>query len=108
MINELRVYYTMPGKLQELNSRFEKHTLKIWERFGITSIGFWTTLIGEDNNTLYYMLAWDSLAEREKKWNSFIKDPEWLTVRENSEKNGPLVSRISSQLLSPTIFSSIK
>ena len=107
MIYEHRIYYTIPGKLQNLISRFEDHTLKIWERFQIKPVGFWTTLIGDDNNTLYYILVWESLADRDEKWTNFMKDPEWLAVRKKTENDGPLFSRISSQLLVPTKFSKL-
>src|SRR3990172_2914196 len=58
MIYELRIYRACPGKLPALNARFSNHTLKIWERFGIRQVGFWTTAIGESNNDLYYILEW--------------------------------------------------
>src|SRR4051812_15217561 len=77
MIYELRIYHTMPGKLPALLKRFDTITLKIWERHGIKQAGFWTTLVGESNADLTYMLQWESLAEREKKWDAFQADPEW-------------------------------
>jgi|SRR6516165_6946155 hypothetical protein len=58
----------MPGKLSALLSRFQKHTLRIWEKHGIRQVGFWTTLIGRSSQEITYMLAWDSMAEREKRW----------------------------------------
>ncbi len=86
MVNEIRVYYTILGKLQLLTRRFENHTLKIWRRFEINYIGFWTTLIGEDNNALYYMLTWRSLADKEDRWNRFLSDPEWLSVQKKQRR----------------------
>ena len=108
MIYELRVYTTMPGRMPKLQERFRNHTLKIWERFGINPIGFWTTLVGPDNNELTYMLAWESLAERELKYNAFMADPEWLAVRAETEKDGPINARIANSFLTPTDFSKIK
>ena len=71
MIHELRIYHCVPGRLPDLNKRFETITLKLWEKHGIRPVGFWTTVIGESNNDLTYLLAWESLAEREKKWAAF-------------------------------------
>ena len=68
MIYELRIYSCIPGRLPLLLKRFEDHTLKIWERHGIRQAGFWTVLVGDGNNDLHYLLAWESLAEREKVW----------------------------------------
>jgi hypothetical protein len=108
VIYELRIYHCMPGKLPALNARFQNHTLKLWERFGIRQAGFWTTLIGDDNNALYYLLEWDSLAERERKWNEFASHPDWLAIRAETEKDGALVARISNQMLAPTAYSKVK
>ena len=108
MIHELRIYRTLPGRLPNLLARFQNHTLRIWEKHGIRQAGFWTTLIGESNNELTYLLAWESLAERETKWAAFMADPEWLAARNESEKDGPIVATLSSQILAPTAFSSVK
>jgi hypothetical protein len=108
MIYELRVYRCVPGRLPALLKRFETTTLELWKRHGIRQAGFWITLVGESNNDLTYMLAWDSLAEREQKWNAFMTDPEWLTKRAESERDGPIVQTLSNQLLAPTAFSAIK
>jgi len=108
MIYELRIYRCVPGRLPALLSRFQNHTLRIWEKHGIRQAGFWTTLIGESNQQLTYILAWDSMAEREKRWGAFLADPEWIATAAESEKDGQLVQNISNELLAPTAFSSVK
>ena len=108
MIYELRVYRCVPGRKPALLSRFETETLRIWKRHGIRQAGFWTTLIGKSNQEIIYMLAWDSMAEREKRWSAFNADPEWAAVVAETEKGGQLVENISSQLLEPTAFSAAK
>jgi NIPSNAP len=107
MIYELRVYRCVPGRMPALLSRFENETLRIWERHGVRQAGFWTTLIGRSSQEITYMLAWDSLAEREKRWAAFQADPEWPAVVARTEKDGQLVESISSQLLVPTAFSAV-
>jgi hypothetical protein len=108
MICELRVYRCVPGRLPALLNRFQNTTLKLWEKHGIKQAGFFTTLIGESNQELTYMLAWESLADREKKWNAFQSDPDWISARAKSEEDGPIVGNIVSQLLTPTAFSAVK
>jgi hypothetical protein len=108
MIYELRTYHVMPGRMPDLLSRFENYTLKIWEKHGIRQAGFWTTLIGEDSHVLYYMLKWESLAEREAKWPVFVADPEWVEARRQTEGNGLLVSRWGNQILASAPFSALK
>jgi hypothetical protein len=39
---EIRTYTTEPGKLDALNSRFREHTTKLFEKHGMTNIGYWT------------------------------------------------------------------
>jgi hypothetical protein len=108
MIYELRVYRCLPGRLPALMKRFETITLKIWEKHGIKQAGFFTTLIGESNQELTYLLAWESLADREKKWTAFQADPEWINARAKTEEDGQIVGNIVSQLLLPTAFSTVK
>jgi hypothetical protein len=108
MIYEMRIYHCVPGRLPALIKRFDTVTLKLWERHGIRQAGFWTTLLGKSNMELTYMLAWESLAEREKKWSAFMSDPEWISKRAESEKDGPIIATLSSQILQPTSFSSVK
>ncbi len=108
MIYELRVYQPVPGRLPNLLARFRDHTVPIWERHAIRPLGFWTTLIGESNNELTYLLAWESLAEREAKWTAFQSDPAWRKARDESERDGPIVASIRNQVLTPTDFSALK
>ncbi len=108
MLHELRVYTCVPGKLPNLMRRFETVTLKLWDKHGIKQAGFWTTLIGEHNHQLTYLVAWDSLAERERKWNAFQADPDWIAKRAESEKDGPILAQVQSQILQPTVFSAVK
>jgi hypothetical protein len=108
MIYELRVYHCISGRLPALLKRFDTVTLELWKRHGIRQAGFWTVAIGDSNQDLYYLLQWESLAEREKKWNSFMADPEWQAKRADSEKDGPIIASISNTILQPTAFSSVK
>ena len=108
MLYELRIYECVPGKLPDLNKRFSTITLKLWEKHGIKQAGFWTVLVGSSNQDLYYLLAWDSLADREAKWNKFAADPEWLTARAKTEESGQIVASVENLFLAPTAFSSVK
>lgn len=108
MIYELRIYNCLPGRLPALLKRFETTTLDLFKKHGIRQAGFWTTLIGESNQNLFYLLAWESLAERERKWTAFAGDPEWVAKRAESERDGPIVATLSSQFLEPTAFSAVK
>jgi hypothetical protein len=107
MIYELRIYELVPGKLPDLHRRFETITCKIWDRLGIKQAGFWTAEVGTSNE-LIYLLAWESMAEREEKWGKFSTDPEWLEKRAQTEANGPIVARVRNSFLRPTPYSSVQ
>lgn len=108
MIYELRVYHCVPGRLPALLNRFDTITLKLWDKHGIRQAGFWTVAIGSSNQDLYYLLQWESLAEREAKWGAFQTDPEWLEKRAETEKDGAIVASVTNAILEPTSFSSVK
>jgi hypothetical protein len=76
----------------------------MWKRFGIRPAGFWTTVIGESSQELFYMLEWESLAERETKWAAFLADPEWIAKLKESEADGPMIANIANTILSPVDF----
>ena len=100
MIYELRVYRPVPGQMPKLLVRFGDKLLPIWEKHGIHPIGFWTTLIGESSAELTYILAWESLADRETRWAAF-QGTLRHEVRDVSERDGPIVESISNQILAP-------
>jgi len=108
MIVELRIYHCAPGRLPALHERFASTTLGFFEKYGIKQIGFWTNLTGATNQSLTYLLQWESLAEREAKWNAFQSDAEWIAKRAASEAQAIIVERIENQFLTPTGYSALK
>ena len=108
MLHELRVYHCCPGRLPALLKRFEQTTLGLWAKHGVRQAGFWTVAVGPSNQALYYLLEWNSLAEREQRWNAFQADPDWNAARLATERDGPIVERIENQILVPTAFSAVK
>jgi hypothetical protein len=108
MIYELRIYHCVPGRLPDLVKRFDTLTLRLWDKHGIRQAGFWTVQIGSSNQDLYYMLKWESLDERARKFAAFQADPEWIAGRAETEKNGPIVASITNTILQPTSFSAVQ
>ena len=103
-VQEMRVYHAMPGRLPDLNARFENHTMRLFEKHGITNVGYWTEDVGTSNQ-LVYMLGYDGLGNREKSWSAFGADPDWQKARAASEVNGPLVRMSESSIMRPTPYS---
>jgi len=108
LIVEMRIYHCAPTRLPALLDRFSNTTLGFFEKYGIEQIGFWTTLVGPSNHALTYMLKWESLAEREQKWNAFQADADWIAKRAASEAERPIVERIESHFLTPVAFSALR
>ena len=108
MIYELRIYEVFPGKMEALHHRFKEVTVPLWERLGIKIVGFWNTVIGPSHNQLVYLLAFESLAQREEVWEKFKNDPAWLAALAESEKDGPLVKQISNSFMTPTTYSPLQ
>jgi hypothetical protein len=108
VLYELRTYHVVPGKLPAVNSRFEQHVLPLFAKHGVNPVGFWTCYIGPSANTLRYILAWDDLAARERIWNGFAADPDWLAVRAETEKDGALIERAENMILTPTSYSNLR
>jgi len=107
MIYEYRAYYIMPGRMPDIQKRFADVTMSLFKKHGIHVVGFWETLVGESNE-LVYIVAFDDLAARQKKWDAFQADPEWQAARKASELNGPLVQRVVNKLWKPTSFSPLQ
>ncbi|HEY3325314.1 MAG TPA: NIPSNAP family protein [Planctomycetota bacterium] len=101
---EMRTYYAAEGKLDALNARFRNHTCKLFEKHGMTNIGYWMPLDNPDRK-LIYVLAYPSREAREKSWKDFMADPDWQAVVKESEKDGKLLAKIESLYLNATDFS---
>jgi hypothetical protein len=108
-VYELRTYYTHPGKLGDLNTRFRDHTTKLFEKHGMTNIGYW---VPQDDpahsNTLIYVLSHESREAAKKSWDAFSADPEWVKVRTASEVNGKIVEKVDRVYMDATDYSTLK
>ncbi len=107
---ELRTYHTLPGRLPNLLARFRDHTTALFEKHGMTNIGYWVPMEGQEGagNLLIYMLAHASVDAAKKSWDGFRTDPGWIKARTESEKDGKIVDKVVSVTLQATDFSRMK
>ena len=106
---EMRTYYAHPGKMAALHARFRDHTCKLFEKHGMTNVGYWSPIDEKQSEEkMVYLLAYPSKAAAEKAWSDFRSDPAWKKAREASEVDGPLVAKVESVFLNPTDYSKIK
>jgi hypothetical protein len=102
---ELRTYHAEPGKLDALLARFRDHTCKLFEKHGMTNVGYWVPVENPDR-LLIYLLAYPDRAARDASWKGFLGDEAWKKAAAASEVDGKLVAKIESLFLTTTDFSS--
>lgn len=120
-IYEMRIYYPHEGKLEDLLTRFREHTTDLFEKHGFVNVAYWVTRPGESpsyatqiaplnegEQSLLYIVSFPNMEARNKSWEAFVNDPEWIRVYEESRKNGPLVREIDQLFMDPTDFSKLR
>jgi hypothetical protein len=106
---EIRTYYTFPGRLEALHKRFREHTLKMFEKHGMTNVAYWTPQDSPGKeNTLVYVVSHASREQAKANWAAFIADPEWKKIAEDSQKDGKIVEKIESVFVDATDYSPLK
>lgn len=106
---EIRTYTAPEGKLEALKARFRDHTIKLFDKHGMKSIGYWTPMDPPlSQNTLIYILAHPGREEAKRNWDAFRTDPEWIKAKGASEVNGSLTTKVESVFVEPTDFSQLK
>jgi hypothetical protein len=106
---EIRTYTAPEGKLEALHTRFRDHTLRIFQKHGMTNIIYLKPLDAPlAQNTLVYILAHASREEAKKSWAAFAADPEWKKVSAESQANGRIVEKVESVFAEPADYSPIK
>ena len=103
---EMRVYYAAEGKLDALNARFRDHTLKLFAKHGITSLGYFVPTKNTENKLVYF-LAYANREARDASWKAFQADPDWKAAAKASEANGKLITKVESAFLTATDYSAL-
>ncbi len=109
-IFELRTYHSPTWRqLRALHERFAGPEIKIFHRVGVHPMLYSQTMIGPSMPNLTYLIPFDNLAAREKAWDAFSADPEWVKVRKESiDRYGQISSVIQISLYRVTAYSPIR
>jgi len=120
MISEFRIYTLHPGRLGAFKKRFLNVTLCVFEKHGIQFRGFWEIgIFAEDSvpqvspggivreargarfdgDRVAYMVAFESIEQRDRAWLSFVADEDWRRIKAETEADGPIVKDETSFLL---------
>jgi hypothetical protein len=105
---ELRTYTTHEGRLPALEARFRDHTMALFEKHGMRNVGYWVPV--DRPNTLIYIIAHESAEAIPNNWKSFVSDPAWQVVAEESQKDGQILVEggIESQFMKATGYSPLR
>ena len=81
---------------------------EIFTKAGVEQVFYSDTLVGTRLPNLTYMLAFDSLADRDKKWAAFRASDDWKKYSTQQRYAfEPIVSNITNVILTPTAYSQI-
>lgn len=104
---EMRVYYANEGKLDALHARFRDHTMKLFEKHGMTNLGYFVPTGANPERKLVYFLAYPDKTARDASWKGFSNDPAWKKVYADSHKDGVIVARVENAFLTATDYSAL-
>lgn len=109
-IFELRTYHSPTWRqLKALHERFAGEEIRIFHRVGVNPILYSSTILGANMPNLTYVIPFETLAAREKAWDAFGADPEWIKVRKESiDKHGQISSVMQISLYRATAYSPIR
>ena len=104
-VYELRTYTANAGKLDGMVKELG-FASKVFERHGIENVGYWVPTDSPlSENTLIYILKFDSREVQAEQWQNFRDDPEWRKAFEEFNKDGRLVAGVESIFMQPTSYS---
>lgn len=106
----MRLYHSPTQRqLQMVHERFTGAEIPIFHRSGVHPILYADTLAGPEMPNLTYVIPFATLAEREKAWDAFNADPEWIKARADSiTRGGQIVDYNNISLWRATAFSPIQ
>ena len=105
MIYELRIYYIHPGKMEDIHKRFSEATLDIFKKHDLRTVDFWED--AEGKNIIYYILEHDDMDARNRNFETFRNDPDWIEAKESSERDGPIVERVENFFMKRVPYSPV-
>ncbi len=104
---QLFTYVPSSGYLDEVHRRFREKNLRLYEKNGITSIGFWA-VNDERPQRLIFMLRHKDKESAEASWENVRKTPAFLSRREMEEQLSRIPDTVTSAYLRATDYSALK
>jgi NIPSNAP len=106
---ELRQYHSpTASQLKAVHERFNGPEIRVFHRSGIHPILYTSGLFGANLPNLTYLIPFDSLGAREKAWDAFNADPEWIKARKESiDAHGQIVAVTDVSIYHATPYSPV-
>lgn len=105
MLYEVREYVATPGRLESLITRFNEHTFRLFDKHQMDLVQIGVTSVGDHSfNEVVYTLRFTDVADMDRKWGEFLRDPEWIAAFRASEAEGPLVQSMRRRLVDASAF----
>ena len=105
---DLRIYTVAAGKTEAFWNRWLNHAVPIYERHGLHSVGAWKSKDKEGNDLVVCLLAGSSVEGIQKSITAFHADAEWQKIEKDTEKEGPLRTKVEAFKMTATDFSPLK
>lgn len=103
VVYELRTYHVAPGKMNALKRRFVDHGLPHLKKHGIEVVSFWERETPEGGQ-LIYVCEFGEEPQVKQRWGAFRADPSWIAAKAESERDGPLTTRVDSVIMRQASF----
>jgi heme-degrading monooxygenase HmoA len=108
-IFQLRTYYCLPGRIENIQARFRNHTQALFAKQGLKNYPYWLTVEKDGSQPkLVYLIGHTDKPTFEASFQQFVKDPEWLKARDASEESGKIVEKVDAKFLKSLPFSPMK
>jgi hypothetical protein len=107
MIYEMRTYHVVPSKMEAYGKQWAEVTHPLFLKYGFRVMGYWTEDV-EGANDLFYILAWEDMEERNRQFDAFHADPEWVKVMEKNKAEGSSLTGMDHTFWRPTAFSPLQ
>jgi hypothetical protein len=109
-IFELRTYESPSeaAHLRKMEMFTKMGETAIFRRTGLVPVFFGRAVVGPRLPSFTYMVTFADLAAREKAWNTFRADPEWVKLKATpGYTDAEVLSNITNVILRPTAYSQI-
>jgi hypothetical protein len=103
MIYELRIYQIHPGQMERFHKRTSRVAVELFRKYHMKIVDFWEDAEGKD--TICYIIKHQDMDARNRNFESFRNDPEWIKAKKESEASEPIVDKIENFFMTRVPYS---